>query len=151
MINFVWCYSAELKIETVNIVDLIRRGGRTALEELKQKARYNRVWFKVLRWGERRFIDAVILAVDRIQSPLLLRLLTPLIDKLLRALGGIRALIGEVSYRMITVGRPLALRISKIAQAWGNLEARSWASDEGFVKYLTITSINQNPMWRMSV
>lgn len=141
----------SLGLDDGNVLTLIRQGGRKALEGLKQKARRNGAWFKVLKWGERRYIDAVILAVERIQSPLLLRILTPLVDKLLRAIGGIRALIGEVSYRMIKVGRPLALRISMIAQAWGNLEARSWASDESFIKYLTIVSINQNPIWRMGV
>jgi hypothetical protein len=40
------------------------------------------------------------------------------------------------------VGKPLARRISRIAQKWGNKPAQEWAEDEGFSRYLTIVNMN---------
>ena len=53
--------------------------------------------------------------MEKIRSTLLLKLLTALAEKLLKAMGGIRGLIGSLAYDKINFGHPLAQKISKIA------------------------------------
>lgn len=145
------CRSSSLKfgIEGENILGLIR-SGRSALAILKQKAVRNRSWFKVLRLEDRRFLDAVMGTVRRVRSATLLDLLEPLVKKLLDAIGGVRALIGEVSYRTRITGTLLAQRISRIAQSWGNKNAEVWATDERFMRYLAVVDMNNIPVFRVS-
>lgn len=139
------------EIATQDISNMIRQGGRQFLSKLKQKSiRSNNSWFRVLSLDKRRFIEAVIETVDKIQSSLLLKLMTELAEKLLKAIGGIQALIGNISYGMLNFGLPLAKRISTIAQSWGNSTAKRWATDEGFIRYLTVTDINNLPIFRVS-
>lgn len=134
-----------------DISSMIRQGGRQFLLKLKQKSiRSNNAWFKVLSLDKRRFIEAVIQTVDRIQSSLLLKLMTELAEKLLNAIGGIPTLIGKIPYGMINYGLPLAKRISTVAQSWGNQTAQQWANDEGFIRYLTILDVNNLSMFRVS-
>jgi len=61
----------------------------------------------------------------------------------------LKAFIGSVSYGMIKVGRPMALRMSRIACFWGNRDAERWAGDEGFIRYLTVVDLNNIPMFRI--
>jgi hypothetical protein len=130
---------------------MLKQGGRHFLLKLKQKSiRRNNTWFRVLSLDKRRFIDAVIQTVDRIQSTLLLKLMVELSEKLLNAIGGIPVLIGSISYGMITYGTPLARRVSTIAQAWGNKIAKLWASDQTFIRYLTVIDQNNLTMFRLS-
>jgi hypothetical protein len=42
--------------------------------------------------------------------------------------------------QMRQIGVPLAEKISRIAQEWGNKTAHQWPNDSGFVEYLTITT-----------
>src|SRR5208283_3339150 len=78
---------------------MISHGGRKFLSKLKQKSiRSNNSWYRILSLDKRRFIDAVIQTVDKIRSSLLLKILTTFVEKLLRAIGGIRGLIGNLGY-----------------------------------------------------
>jgi hypothetical protein len=130
---------------------MIKQGGRHFLLKLKQKSiRSNNSWFRVLSLEKRRFIDAVIQTVDRIQSSLLLKLMTELSEKLLCAIGGVSALIGMIPYGMITYGAPLAKRVSEIAQAWGNRSAKLWVTDQVFIRYLTVIDQNNLSMFKVS-
>jgi hypothetical protein len=134
-----------------DISSMLRQGGRQFLLKLKQKSiRSNNSWFKVLSLDKRRFIEAVIQTVDRIQSSLLLKLMTELAEKLLKAIGGIPALIGHIPYGMLTYGVPLAKRTSMIAQSWGNNSAKGWVNDEGFIRYLIVIDVNNLPIFRIS-
>lgn len=145
--------TASLTTQSVSqeISDMIRSGGRKFLCNLKQKSiRSHNSWFRVLSLDKRRFIDAVIQTVDRIQSSLLLKLMTELAEKLLNAIGGISALIGKIPYGMIKYGIPLAKKISAIAQSWGNQMAKKWVNDEGFIRYLTVIGVNTLPIFRVS-
>ena len=136
----------------LDLHSLLKQGGRRFLLKLKQKSiRSNNTWFRVLSLDKRRFIDAVIQTVDRIQSTLLLKLMTELSEKLLNAIGGIPALIGNIPYGMITYGAPLAKRVSIAAQAWGNKAAKLWANDEAFIRYLTVIDQNNLLMFRASI
>jgi nuclear transport factor 2 (NTF2) superfamily protein len=142
---------ANDSLSAEGISKMLQKGGRQFLIKLKQKAiRSNNSWFKILSLEKRRFIDAVIQTVDRIQSSLLLKLVSDLADKLLRAIGGMQAFMGNVRYSMINYGYPLAQKISLIAQNWGNSTARKWATDEGFIMYLSVSEINNLPMYQSS-
>lgn len=135
----------------LDICSMLKQGGRHFLLKLKQKSiRCNNAWFRVLSLDKRRFIEAVIQTVDRIQSALLLKLIADLSEKLLNAIGGFSALIGGISYGMIIYGAPLAHRLSSIAQSWGNKAAKLWVADDTFVRYLTVIDHNNLPMFRVS-
>jgi hypothetical protein len=129
---------------------MISHGGRKFLSKLKQKSiRSNNSWYRVLSLDKRRFIDAVIQTVDKIRSSLLLKILTGFVEKLFRAIGGIRGLIGNFAFEMQNFGYPLAQRISVIAAKWGNNLAATWSNDQGFIRYLTVIDMNNLPIFRI--
>ena len=141
--------TSEMQLVCGDISSILRGGGRAFLLRLKRRSmRKNNSWFRVLSLENRRFIDAVIQTVEKIRSSLLLRLLTPLTEKLLQAIGGARGLMGELAYRMQSFGYPMSQRISKIAAQWGNRLASKWANDEDFTRYLTVVEINNLPFFR---
>ncbi len=142
---------AKNQTQMLDIPTMLKQGGKRFLLKLKQKAlRSNNTWYRVLSLDKRRFIEAVIQTVDRIQSTLLLKLMAELAEKLVNAIGGIPALIGSIPYGMITYGTPLAQRISVTAQAWGNKAAKFWVNDEVFIRYLTVVDQNNLAMFRVS-
>jgi len=124
----------------------LRRG---PLAMLRLKALRCGAWFSRLKGDERRYMELVIRVVDRVCSPRVVKLLAPLIKKLLDAMGGIEALEGKVAHRMKTVGRSLARKISLIAQGWGNKSAVRWLDEPGFIRYLTIMDMNLPPMFKV--
>lgn len=121
---------------------------RRSLAKLKRLALRNKSWFSELSWKERRFTDAVIMVVEKIRSLLVLRLLAPIIKKLLEATSSTRdlmvAVIGEVAYCMREKGRNLAQQLSRIALTWGNKSAAKWPEEKGFVQYLAIINLPSN-------
>jgi len=120
---------------------------RKTLAKLKIKAQRLRVWFRRLKKDERRLMDLVIVVVERVQSSLLARVLTPIVKRLLEAMGGAQAvlkvLMGEVAYKMMKDGLRLARKICRIALDWGNKSAAKWLLDTGFIQYLTIMDLNK--------
>jgi len=116
---------------------------REALARVKLKALRCGVWFKELSRDERVFMELVIRVTDRVRSFLLAKLLFRIVKKLLEAMGGIQAVIGEVAYKMKTDGLRLAQKLSQIALGWGNRSAAKWPEDPGFVQYLTIMGLNK--------
>jgi hypothetical protein len=134
-----------------DVSNMLLSGGRKFLLTLKQKSiRSNNAWYRIIPLDKRRFIDAVIQTVDKIQSSLLLKILAPLAGKLLQAIGGMRGLMGNLSFGMLNYGLPLAQRISVIAKGWGNKMASKWANDEGFIRYLTVVDMNNLPIFKVS-
>ncbi|MEM2166708.1 MAG: hypothetical protein QW619_05865 [Candidatus Bathyarchaeia archaeon] len=103
-----------------------------------------RVWFKALSSLERGLVDFVIKVVDKPRSPKLIKALARIIVKVKKAM------MSPIKRLMEYVGKPLAKKISAIALRWGNKSAAKWAEDEGFIKYLTITDINNIPGFRLS-
>ena len=135
---------------TKDISIMIRHGGWKFLSKLKQKSiRSNNSWYRILSMDKRRFIDAVIQTVDKIRSSLLLKILTGFVEELLRAIGGIRGLIGNFAFEMRNFGYPLAQRVSVIAVKWGNSLAANWSNDEGFIRYLTVIDMNNLSIFRI--
>jgi hypothetical protein len=81
-------------------------------------------------------MDLVIRVVDRVRSRLLEKVLSSVLRKLLEAMESrVQRLIQEM-------GGKLALKLSQIAQTWGNKYAQCWAEDAGFKQYLAITHMN---------
>jgi len=117
---------------------------RDMLAELRLRARRCRAWFNELSEDQRNFIELVIAVVrEKVHSLFLAKLLAPIVKRLLEAIGGIQALIGEVAYKMRTDGLRLAQKLSQIAQAWGNKSAAKWPEDKGFIQYLTIMDMHK--------
>ena len=137
--------------ETTDVSYMLMNGGRSFLSTLKKKSiRANNSWYRVLSVDKRRLIEAVIQTVDKVRSSLLLKILTPLAGKLLHAIGGIPGLIGNLSYGMQNFGKPLAQKISVIAQKWGISQAAEWANDERFIRFLTVIDMNNLPIFKVS-
>jgi len=109
---------------------------RRKLEEIKTKALRRGVWFKTLNKVERACIDITTQVVKIVQSNFLTKVLNIIVKKLLDAMENrVERLIREV-------GKKLALKISQIAQAWGNTSAVQWVADPKFIRYLMIIKIN---------
>jgi hypothetical protein len=118
---------------------------RSSLEKLKRLSMRNRAWFRVLDWKQRRLMDLVMKMVDRIRSPLLLRVLSPLVSRLLVAIGGdartgALTLMDRGAYYMM---RKVAEKIVAVAQKWGNKSAEKWLT-EGLLKYLVVMNLPRN-------
>ena len=105
---------------------------RAELISVRRRALRRGVWFRVLGRVERGVIDLTIRCVETIRSPTLAGVIRRVLNKLADAMRG------RVERLMGTVGRPLAARLSEVAQAWGNASAREWAFDLGLIRYLTI-------------
>ena len=112
---------------------------RKMLAQLKRKAQRYRVYFSVLDEKERKLMALVMMVVKgNVRSRLLTKIIFSIVKRLLDAMGGIQALVGEVAYKMRTVGLGLVRKISLIATAWGNKSASKWPEEEGFIQYATI-------------
>jgi hypothetical protein len=140
MVKYSPSFIKDCEAET-NIFGLVQPV-RSSLARLMQLSKRSRAWFGVLSWEQRRFLDAVIRTVDRVVSPFLLRVLEPLVKKLLIAIGGdVRsgalALNGKSAYRIVM---NLAKKLVGLAEAWGNKNARQWL-DEDFLRYLVIMNL----------
>jgi len=136
-----------------SIKRLVRQAGR-CFRFLK---RWERRSLSLNRW-EWGLLRALITAfdggcIDRIRSRVLLDALAPILEKLLKVVGktfrGVVIIVHEnvgedlvkaaISLRLPSayrLAKQAAVRISQIAQAWGNRAARTWAEDPGFIKYL---------------
>lgn len=133
-----------LSEEDCDVWSLVRPE-RRSLTKLKRLSIRRRAWFRVLSWKQRRLIDVVVRTVDRVRSGLLLRVLAPLVKKLLTVVGGdarrgALALMDVGAYRMM---RDAAEKIVQTALKWGNKGAREWL-DEGFLRYLLVMNLPQN-------
>jgi hypothetical protein len=95
------------------------------------------VWFRALNRVERAIIDLTLQCVDTIKSGKLAKLLTAIMDKLQSTMESI------VDRLVRTIGVALAEKISCTAVGWGNVSAKSWASDWSFAVFLAVASTNK--------
>jgi hypothetical protein len=109
---------------------------RNNLISLRRKALRKGIWFKVLDQAERALIDLTIRVVDRVQSKRLVRVLLIPVRKL-------REAMKSLMDRAKETGRPLAEKLSRVAQAWGNVGAGSWVKDELYATYLGLSILNK--------
>ena len=75
------------------------------------------------------------MAIRCVRRPKSLRLITALARIVVKLKD---ALISPLRRLMGQVGKPLALRLSRLAVRWGYKSAEKWAEDEDFIKYLTV-------------
>jgi 16S rRNA U516 pseudouridylate synthase RsuA-like enzyme len=109
---------------------------REALAKLKLKALRRGIWFRDLKQSERKLLSLTIRVVQRVRSFILARLVSRIVGKLCEAMES------RVHRLMRTEGRNLAEKLSRIGQVWGNRSARSWATDQGFIQYLTVNNLS---------
>jgi len=113
------------------------------LTKIKTKAMRRGIWFKVLTRAERAQMDLTMRIVRRIRSSILAKVVTSIVKKLLDAMES------KVARLMREVGHALVRKLSRIAQNWGNKSAHQWATDPGFIQYLTINYINTPTSFQM--
>ena len=113
---------------------------RSELTKIRAKAIRRGIWFKVLSGAERAYIGLAIRVVERVRSLLLAKVLTSILKKLLSAMES------RVARIMREIGRPLAQKLSRIAQKWGTKPAVQWADDHGFIQYLAVNYMNTPEM-----
>jgi hypothetical protein len=94
-------------------------------------------WYRTLSRTERALLDLTIRVVRKIRSFVLSRILAPIIEKLqIRTQYNITVLFHEI-------GKPLAEKISRIAQKWGNTSANSWSTNNSLAQFFAIMQINE--------
>ena len=114
------------------------KGYTAVLRSLRLRTMRQRLWYRVLSGLERAQVDLTLKVVRRVQSPSLARVLDLIVDKLSNAL---QSMVSRITR---AVGFPMALKLSKMAQGWGNKSAQAWAQDSGFARFLAIMSLNSN-------
>jgi len=110
---------------------------RDMLVSVRRVARRRRVWFSVLGRVERGIVNLTIRCVEEVRSVKLAMIVKAIVDKLKLAVRS------RVERLMGSVGSSLARAIAEIAVSWGNLEAVKWASDRGFIRYVTVMEMNR--------
>ncbi len=107
------------------------------LVKLRLKALRAGVWFKALPRIDRALVDLTIEVASSIRSTTLAKSILAVTRKLEVLLESrlLRAFRG--------VAFQLAQKLSLVAQKWGNLVAKTWASDVSFMKFLAVMHINE--------
>ena len=108
------------------------------LVSIRRVAMRRHVWFSVLGRVERAIVNLTIRCVEEVRSVKLAMIVKAIVDKLKLAMRS------RVERLMVTVGSSLARTIAEIAVSWGNLEAVEWASDRGFIRYVTVMEMNRS-------
>ena len=112
---------------------------RESLTRIRRKALRRRRWYKALSKVERGIMDLTIRCVEKVRSTRLRTALRKILDKLIPAIApGYLDLVEKA-------GRPLAARVSQVAESWGNDRAAKWRRDGALIRYLGATSL-----WRSS-
>jgi hypothetical protein len=109
---------------------------KTQLIKLKLKAMRSGAWFKALLRIDRALVDLTIKVAINIRSATLFRSLNKIKTKLEDFLES------KIDCAVREIGFPMACKLSRIAQAWGNKSARPWAKDLKFAQYLAVTCLN---------
>ena len=95
------------------------------------------VWFRALPRIDRVLVDLTIKVTENIRSSLLAKSIFAVVGKLEGLLES------SVLKSLRLIGRPLAEKISLIAQKLGNTSAESWADDSSFAFFLAIMHTNR--------
>ena len=113
------------------------------LLKLKLKAIRSGAWFRALRRIDRVLVDLTLKVSNDVRSPLLVRTLLVVVERLENALGN------QVSRLVEDVGFRLARRLSLIGEKLGNVSAGAWAFDSGFARFLAVMHLNNSNMVRL--
>ena len=110
---------------------------RTQLIKLRVKAIRAGVWFRMLPRIDRVLVELTIKVTENIRSAHLAKSIFAVVGKL----EGLLESSMLKSLRL--VGRPLAEKISSVAQRLGNASARAWAEDSSFAFFLAVIHTNR--------
>lgn len=105
---------------------------RTQLVKLKAKALRAGVWFRALPRIDRVLVDLTIKVIENIRSSHLVKSISTVVDKLEGLLES------SILKSLRLIGRPLAEKLSSIAQKLGNTSAKTWAFDSSFAVFLAV-------------
>lgn len=108
---------------------------RESLVKLKYKALRRGIWFRALKHKERALLELTMRVVEKVHSFLLAKILSQIVSKLCESMES------RIVRLIRTKGRCMAEKISKTAEGWGNSSAKSWANDQGFMQYLTVSNL----------
>ena len=108
---------------------------REALAKTRRKALRQRCWYKALNGLERGIVELAIRCVEEVKS---IKLKTALRKILAKLVSAFRPRYLDMAEKM---GRPLAVRVSQLAQSWGNKLASKWKDDAAFTRYLGFTAL----------
>jgi hypothetical protein len=111
---------------------------KAQLLKLKMKAMRSGVWFKALPRIDRVLVDLTIKVAGTVRS-------FTLAEKILTIVRKLDLLLENRLQRAAReIGLPVARKLSLLAQKWGNVAAKDWASDERFAKYWAAMSMNEH-------
>jgi len=102
----------------------------------KTRALRRRVWFKVTSRLERGIVDLTIRCVERIRSPVLVRIVSGVVERILETLDN------DFLERVKKIGGEIADTACRIALSWGNMSASAWKSDPDFIGFLGVNAVN---------
>ena len=151
---YAWFIRTLIAVENLgeNTVSMMKRpflrgaGGlvmeKSELSGLRLRALRRGAWFRVLSRVDRAVVDLTLRVVDGVRSFRLAAAILAIVKKLEEAFEG------RVSRLLKEVGFQVALKLSLLAQKWGNVRAIGWASDASFAKFLVIMHINNPSMLR---
>jgi len=105
------------------------------LTKIKFKAVRKGVWYEALSRTERAIVDLTIKCVENVKSPTLTKTITKILNKVTQTL---QCFLDKAQQ----VGSDLALRLSMVAEKWGNKTAQKWKHDKKFIKFLGVTALN---------
>ena len=109
------------------------------LAAFKMRSMRRGIWYKVLSVLERVQVDLTIRMLERVQSPILAKVLDSIIEKLSVALQS------KVSTLIERVGFSQALKLSRIAKSWGHRTSETWNNNREFARFLAIMHLNSVP------
>jgi len=110
---------------------------RQGLLRIKTRALRQRLWFKILSSTERAVLNLTIRCVVKVRSRVLWGIISEIVNKISRTLEcGFMEMVEKT-------GREIAGKICEVASVWGNLRASNWRYDKGFVRFLGVTTINE--------
>ena len=95
------------------------------------------VWFKALPRIDRVLVDLTIKVAENIRSAYLAKSIFDVMGKLEGLLES------SILKSLRIIGRPLAEKLSLIAQKMGNASAKSWATDSAFAFFLAVMHTNR--------
>ena len=105
---------------------------KTQLVKLRLKAMRAGVWYRAMPRIDRVLIDLTIKVAANIRSFTLAKSILAVMAKLEQLLKN------RLSRAIRLIGRPLARKISSVAQKLGNTSAKHWSSDSSFIRFLAV-------------
>lgn len=152
----VWNLVGTDSSSLMNLFHKAKKAFKSLARSVRRRLSLTKDEWSILKVLENTFKRRLI---KRVVSPLLLKVLAPIIRRLLKVVGmgfhltppiqsialktNVELVRGALALKLasaFTLARKAAQKIASIAQSWGNSSAREWLKDEGFIKYLALAS-----------